>query len=747
MKKKLLYFLMLLGFAGLTNVNAKEIAADDIEPRTYIIGTHEFTENTTLSTKHIMLASKTISGSTKNDMIIYYKNPRGKWVNGITGEEIIISSKIEITHIDEENIETLQYGDVKNDGKINSKDVIILIRYLAGWEMPADANIRNADVNADGKINEADVALLRKYIANWYQDKNLPNEPLGKSYIIEYIVDDEIYNTDYELENHKVSKPTEPTKDGYAFDGWYLDADYKTKFDFENSNIAENIVLYAKFANIQYGDVKNDGKINSKDVIILIRYLAGWEMPADANIRNADVNADGKINEADVALLRKYIANWYQDKNLPNEPLGKSYIIEYIVDDEIYNTDYELENHKVSKPTEPTKDGYAFDGWYLDADYKTKFDFENSKIVENIVLYAKFTKKVLEIPTIVDSMTRGNETIISFIEKGYYAGNENTKEITGWELYEKTENGYAKIYGGATREYGVEIAKSETKTLVARVYKQETETIYSEYSEEITITGKAIGTPTLTITGTNGKEIELSIDKEGYYADANNQSEISKLEIWEVDKNEQTGTVEGTHKVDDCSSLTKCTVKVEYGNSVQYFAFVYHVESTGYEIYSEQSNIVTVETNLLGDADESGEIDITDATIIRRYAHNLKVDKINLKNADVNNDGEVNEVDANIIENYLAFKDDTEKSFTLPYDSGKTYTISYDLDGGTIEENNQITYAEISLPLTLINPTKEGYEFAGWTGSNGDTPEIEVKIPNGTAENLNYKANWTSKGE
>ena len=82
MKKKLLYFLMLLGFAGLTNVNAKEIAADDIEPRTYIIGSHEFTENSTLTTRHIMLASKTIDGNTLNDMVIYYKNPRGKWING-----------------------------------------------------------------------------------------------------------------------------------------------------------------------------------------------------------------------------------------------------------------------------------------------------------------------------------------------------------------------------------------------------------------------------------------------------------------------------------------------------------------------------------------------------------------------------------------------------------------------------------------------------------------------------------------
>ena len=53
MKKKLLYLLLLFGilFCIRINVNAKEISSGDIEPRTYVIGTHEFTENSTLTTK------------------------------------------------------------------------------------------------------------------------------------------------------------------------------------------------------------------------------------------------------------------------------------------------------------------------------------------------------------------------------------------------------------------------------------------------------------------------------------------------------------------------------------------------------------------------------------------------------------------------------------------------------------------------------------------------------------------------
>lgn len=397
MKKKIISVFVLVAtlvglfvFSQVTTANTN--FGEEIPNNSYVIGTNLFTSDAMLTTEDIMLAAKTIENNSTKDMIIYYKTPRGKWVNGLTGEEITLSSEFYLEYINGVLIKSIQYGDADGDGSVTMRDLIYIRRYLAGWEMPNDMNVRNADVNGDGKVTEADVVLLRKYFANWYEDANLPNESLGKSYVIEYMVGNDIYKTDYELENHKIHKPDAPTKIGYNFEGWYLDTECKTKFDFENTKATENIVLYAKFVKIQYGDVKNDGKINLKDLAYLKRYLAGWEMPKDMNVRNADVNADGKINEADAILLRKYIAGWYQDKNLPSEPLGKSYAIEYIVDDETYKTDYELENHNINKPDNPTKNGYNFEGWYLDTEYNTKFDFENSKATENIMLYAKFTK-------------------------------------------------------------------------------------------------------------------------------------------------------------------------------------------------------------------------------------------------------------------------------------------------------------------------------------------------------------------
>lgn len=71
-----------------------------------------------------------------------------------------------------------------------------------------------------------------------------------------------------------------------------------------------------------------------------------------------------------------------------------------------------------------------------------------------------------------------------------------------------------------------------------------------------------------------------------------------------------------------------------------------------------------------------------------------------------------------------------------------TYSIEYELVGGTVATANPTEYTVESTPITLNNPTLEGYTFGGWTGSNGDTPQTEVTIATSTTGNLSYKAVW-----
>ena len=54
----------------------------------------------------------------------------------------------------------------------------------------------------------------------------------------------------------------------------------------------------------------------------------------------------------------------------------------------------------------------------------------------------------------------------------------------------------------------------------------------------------------------------------------------------------------------------------------------------------------------------------------------------------------------------------------------QTYTISYTLNGDDVVVENPTEYTCESNAITLNVPTRPGYVFAGWTGSNGDTPEV-----------------------
>lgn len=56
-------------------------------------------------------------------------------------------------------------GDVNDDGKINNKDLGLLIQYINTWSV--EINIDAADVNDDTKINNKDYGILAQYINNW----------------------------------------------------------------------------------------------------------------------------------------------------------------------------------------------------------------------------------------------------------------------------------------------------------------------------------------------------------------------------------------------------------------------------------------------------------------------------------------------------------------------------------------------------------------------------------------------------
>ena len=87
------------------------------------------------------------------------------------------------------------------------------------------------------------------------------------------------------------------------------------------------------------------------------------------------------------------------------------------------------------------------------------------------------------------------------------------------------------------------------------------------------------------------------------------------------------------------------------------------------------------------------------------------------------------------------------QSLGTTLDASYAYSITYNLNGGSVDTANPTSYTWETATFTLNNPTRvEGpvqYIFDGWTGSNGNTKQTTVTIDQYSHGNKSYTANWT----
>lgn len=748
MKKKLLYLLLLFGilFCIKINVNAKEILSSDISPRTYIIGTYEFTENTTLTTRHIMLASKTIDGNTLNDMIIYYKNPRGKWINGLTGEIVEVSEKFNIEYVDlikfltTPTLENILGDETSATLSITSSGYYLdsnNLSKISGWELYEKTTDGYSKITEGTNYNykvTLNPGETKTFVARVYK----LNETLDRVY--------SDYSNEVEVTREKLNTPTlandynDKTKAslsilgaGYygsseetlkEISGWELYEKTENGYSkiTEGTNYTYQMELVPgetkTFVARVYKDKENGDRIYSEysnELEVTREKLQTPTLandPSDLSGAHLSMAVEGYYASGEDAL--KEITGWELYEKTEN-----GYVT--IANDSTYS-------HNVSMDQGTTKTFIARVYYENENVTKTYSEYSNEVVV---------TIEKIKVPTLTFSKNNDKMTL-SIIAEGTYKDETEQNKITGWELYEKGETN-TLITSDKPYTYEMDIPYGETKTYYARIYIVDVynNKVYSENSAELVINEK-LPTPTLSNDYSYTDGAKLSILTEGYYgSDVEKKNMISGWELYEKTESGYSILTEGTNYTYELA--------MESGSSKTFVSRVYK-NINGEKVYSDYSNEITIERILIGDANCDGEISSLDSSIISRYVDNLSVDKISLKNADVNLDGEVNEVDSTIILYYIAHKD-SEDAITLPYDAGKVYKITYDLDGGVLNDgsHNPGSYAEISLPFSLSVPTKDGYEFIGWTGSNGDTPELEVRIPKGTTGNLNYKANWNLK--
>lgn len=83
-----------------------------------------------------------------------------------------------------------------------------------------------------------------------------------------------------------------------------------------------------------------------------------------------------------------------------------------------------------------------------------------------------------------------------------------------------------------------------------------------------------------------------------------------------------------------------------------------------------------------------------------------------------------------------------DETYTAQFEPTE-FEITYVLDGGSVVVANPATYTIESSGITLNNPTKQGYDFSGWTGTGLSGSTTTVTIAQGSTGERTYEAHWT----
>jgi len=184
-----------------------------------------------------------------------------------------------------------------------------------------------------------------------------------------------------------VSAPTEPTKTGCTFDGWYSDIGMKTPYVFATMP-AEDITLNGKWTINEY-TISFDSNGGSSVSQMIEDY--GTVISAPTAPTKTGYSFVGWYS--DIGLATPYVFTMMPAENLML--YAKWAINEYTITFETdggssvapITADF---NSIVTAPLDPTKEFYIFEGWYADAEFTTEYLFTNMPAA-NITVYAKWT--------------------------------------------------------------------------------------------------------------------------------------------------------------------------------------------------------------------------------------------------------------------------------------------------------------------------------------------------------------------
>jgi uncharacterized repeat protein (TIGR02543 family) len=216
----------------------------------------------------------------------------------------------------------------------------------------------------------------------------------------------------------KITKPIDPAKAGNTLIGWYKDEAKTTLWDFDTDAVIADMTLYAKWSasftvtfNVDGGGtveketVLSGGKVTRPaDPSKAGNTFAGWYKEAG---KTTLWNFDTDTVTAETTLYAKWVSGAVETFTVTFDAAGGAPAPE---------SQSVVKGEKVSKPADPAKTGYVFDGWYNGT---TAWNFSAGTVTAAITLTARwigavavtfngFTDETIDLSHETEALSKGN---------------------------------------------------------------------------------------------------------------------------------------------------------------------------------------------------------------------------------------------------------------------------------------------------------------------------------------------------
>ena len=232
-------------------------------------------------------------------------------------------------------------------------------------------------------------------------------------YDVKFIVDDSVYNSQIVIKNDYATIPTNPTKNGYEFDGWSING-----VDVVNPNttaITQNTTYVAKFTKL------HTVTFMYEDTVYSTQTIRNNEYSSNVVVDNTTYKIFNgwKLNGVIVDLSNTKIV---ADTTFVADITYK-YDVKFMVDDSVYNSQIVIKNGYATIPTNPAKPGHEFAGWSFNG--IDVVDIETLPVTSNINYTAIFTKSIVSLTAqnYLNYVYKIGENNITNIVFDYYTSN------------------------------------------------------------------------------------------------------------------------------------------------------------------------------------------------------------------------------------------------------------------------------------------------------------------------------------